>query len=188
MDSAPARAHAQKGGRPRMSDLAERASVEFGRLPEPVEPYLSYWSVTAEQRCWPRRCEAGVVTIGRSSATDVCIDWDPQVSRVHAMVERVGGVWTLIDGGLSRNGTYVNGTRLSSRVRLHDRDKIGIGATVLTFCAPPQTAVDDTMVGDALPANVRLTDQQRSVLVALCRPYKKGRPYASPASNQQIAD
>jgi predicted ArsR family transcriptional regulator len=37
------------------------------------------------------------------------------------------------------------------------------------------------------PAVTRLTDAQRSVLVALCRPYQDARPYASPASNQQIA-
>lgn len=73
------------------------------------------------------------------------------------------------------------------RVRLRDRDKIRIGETVLTFCAPPQTLMQRTAVADMPPAVTRLTGPQRSILVALCRPYADLRPYASPASNQQIA-
>ena len=38
-----------------------------------------------------------------------------------------------------------------------------------------------------LPAVTRLTEAQRSILVALCRPYEDARPYATPASNQEIA-
>jgi hypothetical protein len=33
-----------------------------------------------------------------------------------------------------------------------------------------------------------VSDAQRRVLVALCRPYRDGARYAAPASNQQIAD
>ncbi len=102
-------------------------------------------------------------------------------------LERVAGLWTIVDDGLSRNGTFLNGRRLAHRARLRDRDKIRTGQTVLTFCAPPQTASPQTVVGAVLPAVARLTGAQRSILVALCRPYQDGHPYASPASNQQIA-
>jgi hypothetical protein len=63
-----------------------------------------------------------------------------------------------------------------------------LGGTVLTFCGPPQTASQQTLVGDSLPTTARLTGPQRSVLLALCRPYKRGRAYATPATNQQIAE
>ncbi|HYS36246.1 MAG TPA: hypothetical protein VEO01_11500, partial [Pseudonocardiaceae bacterium] len=43
------------------------------------------------------------------------------------------------------------------------------------------------LVGEPLPTAARLTTAQRSVLVALCRPYKDERPYATPSTNQQIA-
>src|SRR4051812_2880381 len=49
------------------------------------------------------------VTVGRSLANGLCLEWDTEVSRLHAEVERVGGDWTLADDGLSRNGTFVNG-------------------------------------------------------------------------------
>jgi pSer/pThr/pTyr-binding forkhead associated (FHA) protein len=153
------------------------------------EPYLAYWNAQAEQRRWPlgSQPDSGAVTIGRSSTAEVRIDWDEKVSRVHATLARIGTEWTLEDDGLSRNGTFVNGRRVSTRVRLRDRDKITVGETVLTFCAPPQTASLQTVVGDAAPA-INLTEAQRVVLVALCRPYGGGHQYAAPASNQQIAD
>jgi hypothetical protein len=171
-----------------MSEPAASPAVSRRNAPEPADPYLCHWGANAEQQRWALPADGSVVTIGRSSATDVCIGWDSKVSRVHATMERIGGHWTVQDDGLSRNGTFINGTRLSSRVRLRDRDKIMFGGTVLMFCCPPQTASQQTMLGDAVPTMSRLTESQRSVLLALCRPYKGDRPYATPATNQQIAD
>lgn len=150
------------------------------------EPYLSQWGIDAAQRCWP--LHGSPVTIGRSSEADVVIVNDPLVSRVHSTLERVGGAWTIVDDGLSRNGTFVNGRRLVGRVQLHDRDEIRIGHTVLTFCAPGEPDGTHTLVGEQLPNATRLTDAQRGVLIALCRPYRDDWHYATPATNQQIAD
>lgn len=149
------------------------------------EQYLSRWTARAEQGRWPLCSD--VVMIGRSPSAEVSIDWDLEVSRVHARLERVGGAWTIIDDGLSRNGTFVNGRRLSGRVRLHDRDEIRVGNTCLTFCAPDQSEGQHTMVNDPLPKRTQLTVAQRAVLVALCRPYQDGQRYVTPATNQQIA-
>src|SRR6266487_7061739 len=142
-----------------------------------MEPYLARWSVSAEQRRWPLR--AAVVTIGRGSTADVVIDGDLLVSRLHSTLERAAGVWTIVDNGLSRNGTFVNGRRVAARVRLHDRDQIRVRATVLTFCAPAELDGLHTLVGEPLPTAARLTTAQRSVLVALCRPYRDDGHYAT---------
>jgi len=150
------------------------------------KPYLSYWGAQAEQRRWP--LAAGIVTIGRGSSADVVIDGDLLVSRLHSTLERVAGAWTIVDNGLSRNGTFVNGRRVSGRVQLHDRDQIRVGGTVLTFCAPEEIDGLHTLVGEPLPTAVHLTPTQRAVLIALCRPYKDERAYATPSTNQQIAE
>jgi FHA domain/Bacterial regulatory proteins, luxR family len=171
-----------------MSEAVASTAVGRGPVPEPAEPYLSHWGLTSEPRYWVLRAPGGLVTIGRSPAADVCIDWDSRVSRVHATMQRIGGQWTVEDDGLSRNGTFVNGLRVSRRIRLRDHDKIMIGSTILTFCCPPPTAGQQTLVGDAMPLIVRLTGPQRSVLLALCRPHRAGRAYAPPPTNQQIAD
>lgn len=171
-----------------MSELAKDESAAGVRQPEQDDVYLSHWNALGQQHRWPLPTDRGVLTLGRSSSTDVCLEGDPRVSRLHATLECVGGHWTIVDDGISANGTYVNGRRVSSRVRLHDRDKIRVGGTVLTFCAPPQTASVETIAGAGLPAVRRLTEPQRRVLVALCRPYRDGNAFATPASNQQITE
>jgi DNA-binding CsgD family transcriptional regulator len=117
----------------------------------------------------------------------VHVEGDAEVSRVHARLERVSGQWSIVDDGLSRNGTLVNGTRVSGRVRLRDRDRITVGQTLLVFCAPDPTVTDETAVADALPLPRNLTAQQLAVLRALCRPCLAGGPYTAPASNHEIA-
>jgi pSer/pThr/pTyr-binding forkhead associated (FHA) protein len=163
-----------------------RVSAVPARAAERSEPYLSRWGAQAQQRRWPLLDQ--VVTVGRASCADVVIDGDPLVSRVHATLERVAGVWTIDDNGLSRNGTFVNGRRLSGRLQLHDRDEIRVGSTVLTFCAPAEEDSVHTLIGEPLPTAARLTPAQRGVLIALCRPCKDERHYARPATNQQISE
>lgn len=160
------------------------AAVSVAR--DPAAPYLSCREDQPSPRRWP--LHGPVVTVGRAPYVDVVLAEDLLVSRLHTTLERVGGVWTIVDNGLSRNGTYVNGRRISGRVPLHDRDEIRLGATTLTFCAPSEETGVHTLVGQRLPVPTHLTPAQRSVVLALCRPYKNGDSYALPPTNQQIAD
>ena len=76
------------------------------------------------------------VTIGRRPSNDVALDWDSEISRVHAALERIGDDWTVVDDGLSHNGTYLNGSRVTSRQRLRDGDVLTVGGVTLAFRAP----------------------------------------------------
>ncbi|MFC9760503.1 FHA domain-containing protein [Rhodococcus jostii] len=127
------------------------------------------------------------VTIGRSSDADIAFEQDRSVSRLHAAVEWIGTHWTVVDDGLSRNGTFVNGDRLVGRKRLRSGDRISIGSSVVTFCVSAGASGEMTDVAEAMPTRASLTQSQRSVLTELCRPYRD-RSYANPASNQEIAD
>src|SRR6266571_1600424 len=62
------------------------------------------------------------------------------------------------------------------------------GAVFTHPCAPSEVDGLHTLVSEPLPTSARLTPAQRTVLVAPCRPYKDERPYATPSTNQQIAD
>jgi pSer/pThr/pTyr-binding forkhead associated (FHA) protein len=128
------------------------------------------------------------VSIGRRELADVVLDWDDQVSRLHALLERVDVDWTVVDDGLSRNGTYVNGERIHGRRRLVDGDTLVIGSTALTFHSPTAEVQAGTAIATDSPVSVALSDTQRRVLVVLCRPYKDSAAFASPATNQQIAE
>jgi pSer/pThr/pTyr-binding forkhead associated (FHA) protein len=62
--------------------------------------------------------------IGRSTTqSDLRLD-DPNVSRQHAVVERAGAAWYLVDLG-STNGVHVSGDRVTRRA-LQDNDVIVI--------------------------------------------------------------
>jgi hypothetical protein len=125
------------------------------------------------------------VTVGRRAEAQLSLAWDSEVSGLHAELHHVGGELTIVDDGLSTNGTYVNGQRIAGRQRLRDGDRIRVGRTVLAYTAAQAALVQETVAAGDVPA-IALTDTQRRVLVALCRPYREGN-YATPATNQQIA-
>lgn len=127
------------------------------------------------------------LSVGRGHSSDILLDWDDQVSRLHARFERVGSHWEVVDDGPSRNGTFVNQARLNGRCRLTDGDSVRFGTTTVTFRLPARSQPGR---GDAAggPAAVDLSTTQRRVLVALCGPCKGKKGFAAPATDQQIAD
>lgn len=127
------------------------------------------------------------VTVGRSSSCDVTIAEDGEISRTHAELELLGEEWVAVDDGLSRNGTYVNGTRISGRKRLSDGDVLRVGRTVVEYRSPAEGSTVMTSPAPDLPSPQSLTETQRKILIALCRPYKAGREFAAPATNNEIA-
>ena len=82
------------------------------------------------------RARPARVTIGRREQSDVSLPWDLEVSRAHALLEPVGEEWTLVDDGLSRNGSFVNGSRVHGRQRLHNRDRMCFGNTHVIYHEP----------------------------------------------------
>jgi pSer/pThr/pTyr-binding forkhead associated (FHA) protein len=167
-------------GRPR--DVKERLDAERRGL-----PFLMYRDGAANLRLHELSAEHERLFIGRGPACEICLDWDRAVSRVHAELRRAGDDWILGDDGLSSNGTFVDGLRVTGRRRLADGDHITVGDTVLAFRVPAASAVLTTLRRDGAEAKRRLTPAQQRVLVALCRPFRDAL-YATPASNQRIAE
>jgi pSer/pThr/pTyr-binding forkhead associated (FHA) protein len=131
--------------------------------------------------------ELGRLTIGRRPGNEIALPWDDEVSRVHAALERAGADWVVVDDGLSRNGTYVNGERVTGRRRLSEGDVVRFGKTLVAYRAPLQHRDKTTLAESGTPFTASLSDTQRAVLIALCRPLKHSRTHATPATNQQIA-
>jgi DNA-binding CsgD family transcriptional regulator len=151
-------------------------------------PFLVYRDGDDRQVIVELEPERDRVAIGRRPSSDVALGWDPEVSRVHAELERIGRDWVVSDEGLSHNGTWVNGERVHGRRRLRGGDVVAVGETLIAFCTPGSgSAPDATRTALKARAAAALTPAQRRVLVALCRPMAAGR-YAAPASNRQIAD
>jgi pSer/pThr/pTyr-binding forkhead associated (FHA) protein len=149
--------------------------------------FLIYRDGDSRQQILPLTDDPSCLTVGRGAASDLWLAWDSEVSRVHAQLERLGDDWTVDDDGLSANGSFVNGERVRGRRRLRDGDELRFGKTVAVFRTAPEGGSSTTKLGTDQPA-VQLSDMQRQVLVALCRPYRDGATFATPATNQQIAE
>jgi len=149
-------------------------------------PYVLFRDGERRQRIAVLAEEPPLVHIGRGPACEIALPWDTEVSRVHAIVERAGGHWTLVDDGLSRNGSFVNGHRVRGRKRLEDGDELAIGRTRLLYVSGGEPALAST---ETTSEHVRphLSGAQQRVLLALCRPLLAD-PFAGPASNREIAE
>jgi predicted component of type VI protein secretion system len=150
---------------------------------------LAYRDAEGAQRILVLNAEVGErLVIGRGLSSQLCLSWDPEVSRSHAELQRTGDQWTLSDDGMSKNGTSVNNQRLVGRRRLMDGDVIRLGNTTLWFQAPTETPESGTTRTGAALSPVVLTPAQRRVLMALCRPVARSSGFSPPATNQQIAE
>lgn len=85
----------------------------------------------------------GPNVIGRAPDATIQID-SPGISRVHARIAVYEGNATLEDLG-SKNGTYLNGTRIEAPQLLSDGQEIRVGTIVLTFRTTPPIDATETV-------------------------------------------
>src|SRR3954447_19643121 len=88
------------------SDAADlKARIEAERT---GQAFVYYKDGAARQQILLLDPHAERVAIGRRSDQDIVLDWDKQVSRAHALLEKLGGDWTVVDE-LSQNGSQQDG-------------------------------------------------------------------------------
>ena len=142
-----------------------------------MSSYVEVWGRGGREL---RPLDADRVTVGTLASNDVVVDADG-VSRVHAALERFGDTWCVRDLG-SRNGTFVNGARIIGERALHSGDEIALGRLRLLFRGPAQ-GKETAAIAQPPP----LTQRERDVLLALCRPLLTGDAFTEPASTRAIA-
>jgi DNA-binding CsgD family transcriptional regulator len=171
--------------------------VEPRTLPSPAElkeqldaerqgrPFLLFRDDKGAQHIVTLSHDRDSLSVGRHDECDVCLRWDARASRLHAMLTRSGGSWTVYDGGLSRNGTFLNNERVEGHRVLHDGDRLLVGATAIRFrdTGPKQRT---TVIPGESPAGPHISAAEKKVLLALCAPYRH-YSFAKPASNKEIA-
>jgi pSer/pThr/pTyr-binding forkhead associated (FHA) protein len=146
-----------------------------------MEPYLEIWR--------PSGREVAVlterpVTIGRGLDTALRLSDDAEVSRLHAVIEKVTSGWSVRDLG-SRNGTYVNAERILGERVLRPDDEIQVGGVRMFFRA--EDVAGSLTVTRSLSRAPVLTRREQAVLQALCRPVALGDMFTEPASVRQMA-
>jgi pSer/pThr/pTyr-binding forkhead associated (FHA) protein len=171
----------------------ERPSVSAPELKAQIEaeragrPFLVFRDGGGEQAILALEANAEL-WVGRAGSADVRLEWDEEVSALHAQIEVVRGECTLVDDGLSRNGSFVNEERVHGRRHLRDGDSLRFGRTLVVYRRPGEDAPEATAIAGEVPGAATVSPAQRKVLLALCRPYKDGDSFATPATNQQIGE
>ncbi|MBX7434195.1 FHA domain-containing protein [Mycobacterium sp. Y57] len=130
------------------------------------------------------------VTLGKASGNDVALEHDGTVSRLHAVFENLGAAWSIRDMG-SRNGTYLNGEKITAERVLHSGDEVRVGKSRLIFWMVHDTAGarrdEETVAAQPVEVPPRLTRRELDVLVVLCRPLVSDDPFPEPASVRAMA-
>ena len=125
-----------------------------------------------------------VTTVGRGQGVDIHLD-DPSVSRLHAELVRRGPYVYVVDLGLSRNGTRVNGRPITRRV-LDEGDVLSFGAARCRIGGIQQEEItaEAELRRSAVP---ELTRRELDVLTSLCQPALSDEAFATPATAHDIA-
>jgi len=89
------------------------------------------------------RLENARMALGRSSANELCFAEDAGLSRQHLVFERSGDGWQVKDLG-SKNGTLVNGQRITAPRALQPGDRISAGHLIIDCAGAP--ASDQTVI------------------------------------------
>jgi serine phosphatase RsbU (regulator of sigma subunit) len=119
--------------------------------------HLGKWVYPVGQRC----------VLGRHTECDVADVFQDNkgVSRFHAQVEVDGGRYFLEDRG-SRNGTFLNGQRITGRTPLRSGDRITIADVELTFseeagvgraAAPPPAPLKHVSFGEPVSPQIAVS-------------------------------
>ena len=101
------------------------ALVASGKQPATLRVLLPTGDV------FDREIPGSEVQLGKGPRNDIVIT-DPAVSTAHAAIKLDGSTYTVSDLG-SRNGTYLNGERITEPKELRHGDVIGMGLSKITF-------------------------------------------------------
>ena len=130
------------------------------------------------------------VTLGQASTNLVSLKHDATISRLHAVLENLGFAWSIRDVG-SRNGTYLNGEKISAERVLRSGDDLRVGKSRLIFWEVKEgdelTGSEATISADPAQLPPSLTRRELEVLVVLCRPLVSDDPFPAAASVRRMA-
>src|ERR1044072_9418761 len=125
------------GPEPQTSAPELKAQIEAERG---GRPFLVFRDSGGEQQILVVEEGRTELWVGRGESADLRLDWDEEVSGLHAQIEVVRGECTLLDDGLSRNGSFVGEERVEGRRRLRDGDTVRFGRTAGLFRRPGDEA------------------------------------------------
>ena len=187
IDPSPALAQLERAILSHDPAIALPAAAPAQRLEQEMGAFLELEDSKGSPQVARLPSDRTAFVIGRSPEVDLVLDWDERVSRVHARLEPADEDWMIVDDGLSRNGTFVNGERVVGPRLLRDQDLVHVGRTTLVFRSSRSPGVAPTIDVSHAGLEVELTPVQWQVLRALCGPTGRGGRGEGPATTDEIA-
>jgi serine phosphatase RsbU (regulator of sigma subunit) len=133
--------------------------------------------------------EGDQLALGRSHENELHFPDDTSLSRRHLLFERDGDRWTIRDLG-SKNGTFVNGDRISAARRLEPGDRVTAGHLTIAFEEPrPDGGSNVTFFAGSeadLPPNATIISDLAGALSSESIPTFTGRTPSSAQSSEAI--
>lgn len=109
-------------------------------------------------------------SIGKSKANDICLPF-PEVSRFHAVLAKKRKDWVVTDT-FSKNGVFINGTKIDGKAVIEDGDIIEIGGIPLQFqCAEAISSQTKKQI-----KNQASTQNNRTIAYAVLIDVKSHKP------------
>ena len=136
----------------------------------------------------PVPLQRDTILIGRRSSSDLCLDFE-NVSGKHCELKFTHGLWHIKDLG-SRNGTTVNGLKISTEQKVLPDVQIGIASHFYTIdyepAGPSSAAATDLMDEDMLDAAPKRKSLMELAGFETDRPRKSYRPSRPPAEIERL--
>jgi hypothetical protein len=126
MSSAPANMGAQAPDRTQVIPTGGNAGNQTAR-----PPVLAHLMLQTPEGPHTFPLDTNLITVGRGLNNDLIVE-DPRVSRQHAQLRFRSRRYFIGDTG-STNGTYVNGTAITTEQPLRDGDVVSFGGLEMTF-------------------------------------------------------
>jgi pSer/pThr/pTyr-binding forkhead associated (FHA) protein len=153
----------QAPSRPRAETPLPNETVRLSRRGEPAlaePPLLATLELLSDGLKGKRfRITRPLVHVGRSAKSDVVLA-DKSVSSTHAKLQRRANDWYVIDAE-SRNGTYVDGTRVSGERKLPPTCEVRFGGVSALFRALAAGQVEDRPSGGVVGIMDARIDKKR---------------------------
>lgn len=129
--------------------------------------------------------------LGREATNDLVVN-DPEVSRKHAVLRKIGSQYLIEDLG-STNGTFLLGNRISMPMMLQNGDEIMIGERVVLRYEIVQPDIDATMVSprreystEAKPEGVQVPTSAAAEEKPYAAPFIPSQPVVSQQAQQPL--
>ena len=88
--------------------------------------------------------DAPSFSLGRAHTNELCYPDDASLSRKHLLLEQDDQDWTITDLG-SKNGTMLNGTRITGKSVLHPGDRLIVGQLTISCVDPNEDSITNVV-------------------------------------------